>query len=128
MLKRTLLIILIMLIGIMLGACASPPATFGPIEITGSGSTTSPPFTVTTEEWIIDWSYIPSLESPMTIFSFFIYPRGEAVKFVEFAFLITETSGSMYSYAGKGEYYIKVIAANVKSWKVVIEPGLRGAR
>ena len=139
--KRPLLIMLAILIGVMLTACAAPPApseiptpppppaeetappaTFEPIVITGSGDKTSPPFTVTTDEWVIDWSYVPDPEYPeMTVFGFFVYPRGKtagSVVSVSFA----EESGSTYSYAGAGEYYIQVIAANIKSWEVVISP------
>jgi len=33
-----------------------------------------------------------------------------------------ETSGSTYSYAGPGEYYVKVGAANLDSWEITISP------
>jgi len=139
---KRLLIILVILTGVMLTACAAPPApsevptpppppaeetappaTFEPIIITGSGDKTSPPFTVTTDEWVIDWSYAPDPEYPdMAVFGFFIYPRGETAVYVESVLFPKGTSGSTYSYAGAGEYYIKVTAANVKSWEVVISP------
>jgi len=100
----------------------TPPATFEPIVITGSGGKTSPPFTITTDEWIIDWSYVPSSKRPeLVVFGFCIYPRRKtagSVASVSFA----EEDGSTYSYAGAGEYYIKVVAANIKSWEVVISP------
>ena len=54
------------------------------------------------------------------IFGFFVYPRGETALYVESVLFPEGTSGSTYSYAGEGEYYLKVTAANVKSWKVVI--------
>jgi hypothetical protein len=101
----------------------TPPPTFEPIVITGSGDKTSPPFTVTTEEWIIDWSYVPDPEYPEYAgFGFFVYPRGETALYVESVLSSEATTGSTYSYAGPGEYYIKVGAANIKSWEVVIEP------
>ncbi len=101
----------------------APPATFEPIVITGSGYKTSPPFTITTEEWIIDWSYVPDPEYPeFAVFGFFIYPRGETVLYVGSVLFPEGTSGSTYSYAGAGEYYINVSAANVKSWEVIISP------
>ncbi len=99
-----------------------PPPAFKPIVITGSGDKTSPPFTVPTKEWVINWAYVPNPEYPgMAVFGFFVYPRGKtagSVVSVSFA----EESGSTYSYAGAGEYYIQVIAANIKSWEVVISP------
>lgn len=99
------------------------PATFEPIVITGSGDKTSSPFTVTTKEWVIDWSYVPDPQYPeFAVFGFSIYPRGETAIYVESVLFPEGTSGSTYSYAGAGEYYIKVSVANVKSWKVIISP------
>jgi len=101
----------------------APPATFEPIVITGSGDKTSPPFTITTKEWIIEWSYVADPEYPeFAVFGFFIYPRGETALYVESVLFPEGTSGSTYSYAGAGEYYIAVSAANVKSWEVIISP------
>jgi len=99
----------------------SKPATFAAITITGTGDKTSRPFTVTTQEWTIAWSYT-SDDPEFAVFSFFIYPRGETAFFVESVSFPEGTSGSTYSYAGPGEYYLKVITGNIKSWKVVIKP------
>ncbi|MBA7680343.1 hypothetical protein ES703_88658 [subsurface metagenome] len=99
------------------------PPTFESILITGSSDKTSPPFRVTTKEWVIDWSYVPDPEWPeMAVFGFFVYPRGETVMYVESVMFPEGTSGTTYSYAGVGEYYIKVSVGNVKSWEVVISP------
>lgn len=96
--------------------------TFSPITVSGVASKVSPPFTVTTNEWIIDWSY--STDDPeYAVFGFFIYPRGETVMYVES--LITtnqQTSGTTYSYAGPGDYYVDAQAANVNGWQVTIRP------
>lgn len=101
-----------------------PPATSEPITFTGSSGRTTPPFTITTSEWIIDWSYIPAdPEYPEWAgFYFFIYPRGETVDYVEALFSPGSTSGSTYSYAGPGEYYVEVLAANLESWTIIISP------
>ena len=127
-----LTLILAMVVG--LSACAAPsmkaplPSWRGELHplqivITGCGDKTSPPFTVTTEEWCIDWSYVPSPEYPeAAIFGFFVYPRGETAAYVESVLFPEGTSGSTYSYAGVGEYYIKVTAGNVEVWEVVISP------
>jgi len=42
--------------------------------------------------------------------------------YVESVMFPEGTSGTTYSYAGVGEYYIKVSVGNVKSWEVVISP------
>jgi uncharacterized repeat protein (TIGR02543 family) len=100
-----------------------PPVTFTPIAFTGSSDTTTPPFTVTTSEWTIDWSYVPDPEYPdLATFGFFVYPRGETVDYVESVLFPGSTSGSTYSYAGPGEYYIKLSCANIKSWRITIKP------
>jgi len=100
-----------------------PVATSKPITFTGSGETTTPPFTVTTSEWIIDWSYVPDYDFPESAsFGFFIYPRGEEVNYVESVVLPKRTMGSTYSYAGPGEYYIEVFCGNIESWKITIRP------
>ena len=83
----------------------------------------SQPFRVTTKEWNVNWSYIPYTEYPqLAVFHFSIYPRGETVMLSEIMLLPEGTSGSIYSYVGAGEYYIKVTANNVKSWQIVISP------
>lgn len=78
----------------------SQQTMFQPITITGSGDKTSPPFTVTTAEWIIDWSY--SCDDPeFVVFWVFIYPRGETASYIEGIWAAeNQTSGSTYSYAG----------------------------
>ncbi len=105
---------------------AAPPeeaTAFESIIITGIGDKTSQPFRVTTKEWIVNWSYVPYPEYPeLGVFRFFVYPTGESVMFVDSMLLPRGTSGSIYSYAGVGEYYIKVTASNIESWEVVISP------
>ncbi len=94
------------------------PTTFDPIVTTGSGDKKSPPFTVTTEEWVIDWSYVSVSE--YAVFAFYVYPRGETLWDVVSVLLPQGTSGTTYSYAGVGEYYIEVTAYNIESWEIVI--------
>jgi hypothetical protein len=101
-------------------------ATFEPITITGSGDKTSPPFMVTTNEWVIDWSYVPNLEYPkMAVFGFFVYPRGKTAGSVASASFADE-KGTTYCYADAGEYYVDVIAANIESWTITISPPNKG--
>lgn len=95
--------------------------TFVPIIITGSGDKTSPPFTVTTSEWIIDWSFSAS-EPGYAVFGFFVYPRGETAMYVESVLFPSTSSGTTYSYAGPGDYYVKISAGNINSWTITIRP------
>ena len=119
---------------LILGCVSSAPTTSEPVTekstsepiiVTGSSDKTSPPFTITTEEWDIDWSYVPDPEYPdSAVFKCYVYPMGTttlSVASIESA-LYLGSSGSVYSYAGAGEYYIKVTVANVKSWEIVISP------
>ncbi|GAI65544.1 unnamed protein product, partial [marine sediment metagenome] len=106
---------------------------FEPILITGTSDKTGPSFTITTEEWVIDWSYVPdpewtaALVPGMNVFGFFVYPRGQTAMYVESVLLPEGTSGTIYSYAGAGEYYIQVIG-NMKSWELKISPPYEGAK
>lgn len=99
------------------------PQTFQPITFTGANDTKTPPFTVTTSEWVITWSYqpIPGQESYAS-FSFFVYPRGDTINYVESVLFPSTTSGSTYSYAGPGDYYLDVTTSSVASWTVTISP------
>ena len=56
-------------------------------------------------------------------FSFFVYPEGETTMYTESIMTNMGTSGtdSSISYAGAGNYYLKVIAANLDSWNIKIE-------
>lgn len=98
----------------------SLPASFIPVTFTGSGDKTTPPFTVTTSEWIIDWSYTTNSNYPA--FYIYIYPRGETASYVTSIDAGEATSGTSYCYAGAGEYYVEVLAANLISWTITIRP------
>jgi len=97
----------------------STPATKKSITLRGTSDETTRPFRVTTEEWNIEWSYQTD-DPEWAVFSLFIYPRGETVGYVEAIMSTGSMSGSTYSYAGPGEYYIVVGAANIKSWVINI--------
>ncbi len=119
-----ILIVSFMALSLPLVSCAAAEqaTTFESIIITGTANDTSQPFRVATKEWVANWSYVPHPEYPeLAVFQFYIYRRGEPSMFVGFMLSPEGTSGS-YSYAGAGEYYIKVVADNVKSWEIVISP------
>jgi len=119
-----ILIVSFMALSLPLVSCApaEQDTTFESIIITGTANKTSQPFIVTTKEWVANWSYVPHPEYPeLAVFQFYIYRKGETAMFVGFMLSPEGTSGS-YSYAGSGEYYIKVVADNVESWEIVISP------
>ena len=125
--KKALIVVIVFSLFVLTGfaACSAEsgksPQTFSPVTFRGSDSTTTAPFTVTTDEWIIDWSYKP-IDPSLSIFSFLIYPRGQKDMFVEAILFPAGQSGSTYSYAGPGEYYIVVNAANIENWQITIKP------
>ncbi len=98
--------------------------TFPPITFTGSKvDKETLPFIVTTNEWIIDWSYVPDAKySFYADFRFFVYPRGETESFVESLIFPSSYIGTTYSCAGAGEYHLDVTAIRVKSWRITIRP------
>ena len=70
----------------------------------------------------MDWSYEAD-EPEWVVFWIFVYPRGETENYVEMIWAGEgEMSGTTYSYAGSGEYYVKVGASNVESWQITIRP------
>jgi len=97
------------------------PASFAPITFTGSGDMTTPPFAVTTSEWIIDWSYTTE-DSNYSSLYIYIYPRGETSSYVTRIDSGEVTHGTSYCYAGPGEYYIEVLEANTQNWTITIRP------
>jgi len=99
------------------------PPPFRPILTTGFSNKTTSPFTINTKEWVINWSYVPESEHPeRAFFGFSVYPAGETTLYVESAVLPEETSGSIHSHAGSGEYYLEVEASNVEYWRILIRP------
>jgi hypothetical protein len=73
--------------------------------------------------WVINWSFVPDSEYPdLAVLGFYVYPRGETAAYVESVAMPSGTSGSTYSYAGPGDYYVKVISANIESWTIIITP------
>ncbi|MDG7041509.1 MAG: hypothetical protein JRN22_00455 [Nitrososphaerota archaeon] len=102
------------------------PVTFTPIHIEGYTDTTSAPFTIPTNEWIIKWSYVQANEGVGALFSLFVYPRGDTINYVSTLSSYndprSQPNGSTYVYASPGDYYIEVLAANTLGWTVDILP------
>lgn len=93
--------------------------------ITGSSDQTTDYFYVPTGEWRISWSYVPNPSyAHFAGFSVFAYPKGETAAYTA---SVTEmgdnvTSGVTYVHERQGgEYYLKVGAANLKSYTIIIE-------
>jgi hypothetical protein len=116
------------IIGIEEKTCLSPISTPTPepktwhsvITFTGIEDETTSSFTIRGDVWRVKWSVGSCSECP--IFSVFVYPMGELVKDVNFWGCSKETSrGTQYIYRGSGDYYFKIVAANLYSWELEVE-------
>jgi hypothetical protein len=99
---------------------APAPATFSPISFSGVGDKTTAPFNVPTSEFVIEWEW-SAPDPSYAMLSFFLYPRGETAAYLEMIDC-DASPGSTYSYAGPGEMYLMVLAANLSSWTITVRP------
>jgi hypothetical protein len=83
---------------------------------TGKGNQTTPPFPISSTKWRITWT-IDTEYPEYAVFNFFVYPKGTDGTFTEkVSYSGDNTSNMIYIYEGGRDYYIKVIAANLRSW------------
>jgi hypothetical protein len=93
-------------------------------QFTGSGSQTTAEFSIGGSEWRIVWSYVPNSVGPsFTVFSFFVYPHGEANVYVDsvIKYGSSETSGILYIHQGPKPYYLKILSANTQGYTITVE-------
>lgn len=100
-----------------------PPLTKGEwntiTTFTGSASKTTELFYIPSGTWRIDWSYVGGT---LAVFSFFVYPEGETVMFVEsLSTMGPSQSDTTYVYEGPDNFYIKLTCANIDQWTLTIE-------
>jgi len=92
--------------------------------ITGSGNQTTDYFNVPTNEWRIDWSYVPDPSFPvMAGFAVFAYPKGESTIYTTniVKFGDSNTSGVTYVHQGQNDYYLNITVTSVKSYTITVE-------
>ena len=92
----------------------------------GKVDETTAPFSVEGDLWRITW--VAEAEIPEYAFiSIWVYPEGETSKTVYTAitypdeFIQQSTQCSVGYIAGKGNYYLKVMTANLNSWVIQVE-------
>lgn len=147
MIKRVVLVIFLVILTVLLTACTSsigvtvtvtpseqtvtttvtttatvtatvePTAT--PATFTGNSDKTTPPFSIDSAEWTIEWSYTTSTPQ-YAGFYIYVYQRGDSLPILSIS--DAKSQGSTYSYAGPGEYYLEVSCANIDSWTVTVRP------
>jgi hypothetical protein len=125
------IIIVGLVLAALLTACIAPTAyaqeEWVTVEtFTGQGDKTTAPFQISGSKWRISWT-VEAAEPEYAIFSFFAYPEGETVMYVESVSHDGIGSDTTYVYQGNDSFYIKVIAANVSSWTIVVEDCISSA-
>ncbi|MGQ9572146.1 MAG: hypothetical protein ACUVV3_03010 [Dehalococcoidia bacterium] len=105
------------------GAVGAPPPTPspspGPIVFTGQGDKTTSVFSVSTWSFEVGWT--TTSDSPeWASFAFFVYPEGETVVYACDADFDGVGSDSTVCRGGPGRFYIKVLAANLSSWRIEV--------
>lgn len=92
-------------------------------NFTGSGDKNTPSFQTQGKKFKLKIS--ATTTSPQyAVMSFFTYPEGETVSYVDHGdlgdFNQTTVSDEFEITADPGNYYIKILAANLKNWKIEV--------
>jgi hypothetical protein len=88
---------------------------------TGTDDKTTDTFNIQGSKFRITYSVYPNSDYPQyASFNFFVYPEGETTEYTDTAGLSSGTDSTI-SYAGPGNYYIKVIAGNLYNWGIRVE-------
>jgi hypothetical protein len=98
----------------------TPTPSPTPTVFTGQRDKDTASFSVASWTFTVRWT--TSSESPEYAgFAFFVYPQGETVEYVCAAdFLDSVGSDSTVCRGGPGQFYMKVLAANLSSWRIEI--------
>jgi flagellar basal body-associated protein FliL len=92
--------------------------------ITGSEDQTSSTFSITAQEWRLQWSYTPDPDFPsLTFFGVLVYPEGEGATFVDSFYVngSTQTSGTEYIHEGMNSYHLEILDANIPSYNIIVQ-------
>lgn len=90
------------------------------IRFSGSASKTTSLFNISSNRWRITWECETQIPE-FTVFSFDVYRQGASLPTTFMGFLDCPGRDTTYIYEGSGTYYIRVNAANVDRWTLVIE-------
>ena len=102
---------------------------------TGSGDQTTEYFTVPTKEWQISWEYA-TYSPDHAAFAIIVYPKGETALYTDlisveganpplFSYLNDPSTknGTNYEHQGNGDYYFKILAANIDAYRITVIQG-----
>ena len=87
----------------------------------GEGNETTPPFHISGTKWRITWA-VEAEYPDYAAFDLFIYPEGTHSMFTDrISYSGGSTGDTVYIYEGGQDYYIKVIAANLRGWNIRVD-------
>jgi len=89
-------------------------------SFSGQGDKTTDSFKITSSKWRIKWSYTTNYPE-YAMFSIFIYPKGETVSYIDFIDASGASKSDVSYVYQSGEFYLKIITANLESWQITIE-------
>lgn len=92
--------------------------------ITGSADKTSNTFSISVQEWRLQWSYTPDPDFPsLTFFGVLVYPEGEGATYVDSFYVngSTQTSGTEYIHEGMNSYHLEILDANIPSYTITVQ-------
>jgi hypothetical protein len=88
---------------------------------TGKESETTPPFHISGTEWRFIWT--ADIQYPeYAVFDILVYPQDKPGMFTKRVSYSEGTSGdTVYIHDGGGDYYLKIVAANLSNWAIKVE-------
>ena len=118
----TIIFIAIANMSILPFACSADWATV--TTITGSADQTSKTFSITSQEWRLQWSYTPDPRFPdLTFFGVLVYPEGKDAGYIDSFYVngSTQTSGVEDINSTLGNYHLEILDANIPSYTIVVQ-------
>jgi hypothetical protein len=123
---KLVLAIIVLIAAVSMGifpfACTADWATVR--TVTGSADQTSKIFSITAQEWRLEWSFTPDPRFPsLAFFGVLVYPEGEDASYIDSFYVngSTPTNGIENISGGIGNYHLEILAANVPSYSINVQ-------
>lgn len=103
-------------------ACAASWETV--TTITGSTDQTSNSFSISAQEWRLQWSYTPDPRFPsLSFFGVLVYPQGESSTYIDSFYVngSAQTSGTEFIHEGLNNYHLEILDANIPSYTIAVQ-------
>jgi hypothetical protein len=92
--------------------------------ITGSADQTSKDFSISAQEWRIQWSYTPDARYPsLAFFGVVVYPQSNSTAYIDSFYVngSTQTSGIEPIHEGMNNFNLEILEANIPSYTIVVQ-------